>query len=391
MDTRPFFSFIVPCCDVEPYIEDCLQSILKQSFQDWECIINIETSKDGTEEIIRKKTVGDPRFRIFTGPRTGSCSVSRNKGIDVASGEYIIFLDGDDSISDGCLERLHTKISANPGADLYPCALIVQCEIKDKKQIAALKARNRMWFLSDGLIVDNYRMDVSGEMSGVDAIIGVKSYNPMLQMTIHRRQFLLDHDLKCIGGVRYQDQDFSRRAFLLAKRVIPLHEPYYIYRVHPNSIQTIAKSETEFLKDWGVILKSLLLFHEKLSRESHFDARITTILRRHLIRALIKRFFSIQCQKEIPREKRAEYLKDIFEDNFDAFDHMMASAPFDLSTEARLVRIFVKHVHLRWIVDLSFRVFFILFSVFVCFSSRKEMHELKHNASKTISNSEDEE
>ena len=49
---KPFFSFAVPCCDVEPYIEECLQSILNQSFQDWECILGIETSKDRTEEII---------------------------------------------------------------------------------------------------------------------------------------------------------------------------------------------------------------------------------------------------------------------------------------------------------------------------------------------------
>ena len=101
----PFFSIIVPCCDVEPYVRECLDSVLNQPFTDWECIIGVETSKDKTEEIVREYAAKDSRFRIFTGPRTGSCSASRNTGIDMATGEYIIFLDGDDTIVEGSLQR----------------------------------------------------------------------------------------------------------------------------------------------------------------------------------------------------------------------------------------------------------------------------------------------
>ena len=43
---QPFFSIIVPCCDVEPYVRECFDSLLNQSFSDWECLISIETSKD---------------------------------------------------------------------------------------------------------------------------------------------------------------------------------------------------------------------------------------------------------------------------------------------------------------------------------------------------------
>ena len=51
---KPFFSIIVPCCDVEPYLRDCLNSVLKQPFTDWECILGVETSKDKTEEVVRE-------------------------------------------------------------------------------------------------------------------------------------------------------------------------------------------------------------------------------------------------------------------------------------------------------------------------------------------------
>ena len=120
---KPFFSLVVPCCDVEPFIRECLASVTDQSFQDWECLIGLEPSKDKTEEVIGEITAGDERFRIFHGPRSGSCSASRNTGIDMARGEYVIFLDGDDGIEKESLARIAAAIKARPGADLYPCAI----------------------------------------------------------------------------------------------------------------------------------------------------------------------------------------------------------------------------------------------------------------------------
>ncbi len=277
---KPFFSFVVPCCDVEPYIEECLRSILDQSFQDWECILGIETSKDRTEEVIRERTAGDPRFKIFTSPRTGSCSASRNTGTDMAQGEYIIFLDGDDTIADGCLERLHEKISANPGADLYPCVIVANNEINGKSELR-----------------DNYGQDAPAEMTGVEAVLYLErrlhgSFCPMLQLTVHRREFLVEHDLKCIRGLRNQDSEFSPRALYLAKRVVPLHEPFYLYRIRPNSVQTKARGAGYFLKDWAIITKSLLAFYAKVSREEGFDERVVPCWIRQWFSRLNFRWFS---------------------------------------------------------------------------------------------------
>ena len=232
---KPFFSIVVPCCDVEPYIEECLDSVMNQSFQDWECILYIETSKDRTEEIIRKKITGNPHFKVFSGPKTGACSTARNTGVDMAQGDYVIFLDSDDTIADGCLGRLHEKICANLGADLYPCAMIVNNEFDGKS-----------------LLRDNYGQDAPAEMNGVEATIYLGrrfpgGIYPMLQMSIHRREFLVEHDLKCIRGLRCQDSEFSPRALYLAKRVVPLHEPFYLYRIRPNSVQTKAKGVGYFM------------------------------------------------------------------------------------------------------------------------------------------------
>ena len=343
---KPFFSFAIPCCDVEPYIEECLDSILNQSFQDWECILGIETSKDRTEEIIREKTAGDSRFKIFTSPRTGSCSASRNTGIDMAQGEYIIFLDGDDTIADGCLERLHEKIMANPDADLYPCAIIANNEINGKSELR-----------------DNYGQDTPAEMTGVNATLYLGhrlhgAFCPMLQLTVHRREFLVKHDLKCIRGLRHQDSEFSPRALYLAKRVVPLHEPYYFYRIRPNSVQTKAKGADYFMKDWSIITKSLLAFYDKVSREEGFNERVVPCWIRQWISRMNNRFFCPKAQQDISRKKRAEWLSFIFEDGFDSYNRMMKYGTLPQRIAAFHVRLFVKHPSLRWATELFFRVYF---------------------------------
>ena len=214
---KPFFSIIVPCCDVAPYLRESLDSVVKQPFSNWECLLGVEISKDNTEEIAREYAAKDPRFKVFTGPRSGSCSASRNTGIDMATGEYIIFLDGDDTIVEGSLQRLHDKIAARPGADLYPCAV----QVLDAKTGKITEVR------------DNYPPDAKPEFTGPEAtlfIAGIRKHPaPMMQLTICRREFLVEHKLKCIYGLRGQDRNFTPRALYFAKRVCPLHEPFYLY------------------------------------------------------------------------------------------------------------------------------------------------------------------
>ncbi len=226
----PFFSIIVPCCEVEPYVRECLDSVLDQPFTDWECLIGVEMSKDKTEEIVREYASRDARFKVFTGPRTGSCSASRNTGTDMATGEYVIFLDGDDTIAEGSLQRLHDEISARPGADLYPCAMRVYDDTTKK----------------DLELRDNYPEGFDKELTGPEATLLIytrlRAPCPMLQLTVFKRLHLVQNDLKCLHGLKRQDSEFAPRALYLAKRVIPLHEAFYIYRIRANSVSTLAKT-----------------------------------------------------------------------------------------------------------------------------------------------------
>jgi hypothetical protein len=180
----------------------------------------------------------------------------------------------------------------------------------------------------------------------------------MLQLTVHRRAFLVEHDLKCIRGLRNQDSEFSPRALYLAKRIVPLHEPFYLYRIRPNSVQTAARGADYFLKDWAVITKSLLAFYANVSREDGFDARVVPCWIRQWISRLNFRWFFPENINLIPREKRLEWLQFVFEDGFDSYNRMMKYGTVLQRMAAFHVRLFVKCPALRWYAELFFRLFF---------------------------------
>ena len=335
---KPFFSIVVPCCDVEQYIRECLDSVIGQSFADWECILGVETSKDRTEEIAREYVAKDSRFRMFTAERSGSCSASRNTGIDMAQGEYVIFLDGDDTIAEGSLRRLHDKIAARPGADLYPCAIQVHNDLTGK----------------DEELRDNYPPDAPAELTGTEAALLLYrrwlNPSPMLQFTVFRREFLVGHGLKCIYGLRNQDSEFSPRALYFAKRVAPLHEPYYLYRIRASSVQTAASGRGRgyFYRDWSVILRSLFAFHAAVSREDGFDRRLAACWARAWMSLLAIKWFSRDFVDKVPRQERLKSLSAVFADGFSDFDALLESATRSRRVAGWWVKSFVRHPAARW-------------------------------------------
>ena len=91
----PFFSIIIPVYNVEPYLRESLDSVLAQTFADWEAICVDDGSTDGSGSILDQYAAKDSRFRIFHQPNAG-VSAARNKALDEVHGEWFLFLDGDD-------------------------------------------------------------------------------------------------------------------------------------------------------------------------------------------------------------------------------------------------------------------------------------------------------
>lgn len=98
--TKPLFSIIIPVYNTAPYLRDCLDSIFNQTFTDWECICVDDGSTDNSSHILDEYQQKDKRFKVIHQKNTG-VSVARNKGLDMASGKWVSFVDADDIIELG--------------------------------------------------------------------------------------------------------------------------------------------------------------------------------------------------------------------------------------------------------------------------------------------------
>ncbi|HAS37211.1 MAG TPA: glycosyltransferase family 2 protein, partial [Ruminococcaceae bacterium] len=90
-------SIIIPVYNLEKYIKHCLESVVNQTYKELEIICIDDGSTDGSAEIIKSMAENDPRIKYIYQENAG-VSAARNKGLDTATGEYVMFVDGDDYI-----------------------------------------------------------------------------------------------------------------------------------------------------------------------------------------------------------------------------------------------------------------------------------------------------
>src|SRR6478609_2698254 len=103
MNSCPSISVIVPCYNQASFLPAAVLSVINQSCSNWECIIINDGSTDDTELVARECVKKDSRITLHN-KRNGGLSSARNYGINVAKGEYLLFLDSDDIIYPDYLE-----------------------------------------------------------------------------------------------------------------------------------------------------------------------------------------------------------------------------------------------------------------------------------------------
>ncbi|GGW66288.1 bifunctional glycosyltransferase/CDP-glycerol:glycerophosphate glycerophosphotransferase [Streptomyces xantholiticus] len=114
----PRFSVIVPAFKVQAYLHECLDSVLTQTFADLELIAVDDCSPDSCGAIIDEVAARDPRVRAVHLPRNVGLGQARNAGLALATGDYILFLDSDDSLVPGALEAVADRLERTGAPDV---------------------------------------------------------------------------------------------------------------------------------------------------------------------------------------------------------------------------------------------------------------------------------
>lgn len=120
---RPLISVIVPCYNVESYVEDCLKSILNQTYKNLEIIVINDASTDKTAEIVQRYQKKDERITFIDSTVNRGLSDVRNQGLQVSHGDYLSFVDSDDILAHNFYEVLMNEMDSDPQIDIAQCVL----------------------------------------------------------------------------------------------------------------------------------------------------------------------------------------------------------------------------------------------------------------------------
>ncbi|MFF9088114.1 CDP-glycerol glycerophosphotransferase family protein [Streptomyces sp. NPDC014991] len=114
----PRFSVIVPCYKVQAFLPECLDSVLGQSFGDFELIAVDDCSPDGCGAILDEYAARDPRVTVLHLPENAGLGRARNAGIPHATGDYLFFLDSDDTLTPGALRAIADRLAESADPDV---------------------------------------------------------------------------------------------------------------------------------------------------------------------------------------------------------------------------------------------------------------------------------
>jgi glycosyltransferase involved in cell wall biosynthesis len=267
-------TIVVPAYNVEPYVDRCLRSILDQdiSTNNYEVVIVNDGSTDGTKDIV-ESYVGSNIIVINQENKGLSCA--RNEGLRIARGEYVWFVDSDDSITIDSIKLILEAIKKSP-------------------DIIAL---NYTEFHDD----NRPPIDVCYKKKpncGIDLLTSILNYPA--QFYVYKKSFLLDNDLKFYPGIYHEDVEFTPRAVFLAKRISYIDTPLYFYYIHSNSITTTMNPKRAF--DYLKISEHLISFDRQHDRKAHKAFMII------VSRVICNAFLIITKSEDSKRKEFVDYM-----------------------------------------------------------------------------------
>lgn len=225
MSIKPTFSVIVPVYNVEVYLDECINSIINQSYRNFEVILINDGSTDDSLDICKKYSLIDDRVKVFDKKNSG-LSDTRNAGLLEAEGNYIFFIDSDDFLLDlEALNKLNSKIIDSSFDVVF---------FKFNK----FKDFNKKMLPCHYSIPENIYEDVSRwlvEMNRVDAF-----YNSAWSKIVSR-DLLIRHDIKFKPGLLGEDNHWFYSVVLHSTNYSFIDQPFIAYR---QRIGSITKSYT---------------------------------------------------------------------------------------------------------------------------------------------------
>ena len=261
-------SVIVPVYKVERYLDICLDSIINQTFEDFEIICVNDGSPDNCINILRQYAKFDSRIKIYSQKNKG-LSAARNTGLKYALGEYITFVDSDDLLSPVALERMYNNICEN-NSD-YMFSYVYQF----------LEDKGFYWELPN---IKEFKKYITKPVFN-ESELGPEFYLKYIFSAwakMYRKEFIKDFSFP--EGLIFEDLPFFAKCYLNATRISYDFEPLYFYRKTQNSI--ISSAGENFLDIFKINKITTKIFEESGKLEKYKTTLLVSQMESVLVRTL---------------------------------------------------------------------------------------------------------
>lgn len=218
-------SVVLPVYNVANYLKKCLDSLVNQTFKDFEVICVNDGSTDLSLSILEGYALTDSRFKIITQENQG-LSGARNTGIRNVQGEYVLFVDSDDWLAENALELLYNHVQGfNSDITMFKFKYYDEStSLYSEGPFTNLEVINSSFFTGNF-----YYMDV------LDILFKI-SHAPFNKL--YKTSFIRNLNAEFLHGSYYEDLEFFYKVFLKSRKVSVLPEYLYFYRIRDQSIST---------------------------------------------------------------------------------------------------------------------------------------------------------
>lgn len=217
----PKVSVIIPVYNVEKYIKECLNSIVNQTFKDIEIICVDDGSTDDSLSILNEYAKKDSRITVLTQKNQGA-AVARNRGIEIAKGEYLSILDSDDFFDVKMLEKMYNK-AIDTDADIVICEAN---RIEEKsKNVYILQNALRKRYLPDKDVF-NYA-DIKDK---IFQLTTAWAWNKLF-----KKDYIIQENVRFQNLKNINDFYFGYLALLLAKKITTVNDTLVMYRTNSKA------------------------------------------------------------------------------------------------------------------------------------------------------------
>lgn len=249
MEKQGLISVIIPVYNVEQYLCECVDSVLNQTWQNFEIILVDDGSRDGSPAICDDYAATNSRVRCIH-KENGGASSARNVGLDAAKGEYVFFLDSDDWLDTKAFEKLLIPME-DRRIDFSFCEA---CTVD--QDTGGVSFQNYAYWR-------NYGVGKSREF--FYEMVEKKEFHVAVWMILYRRDFLMREHLRFVEKIMYEDCIFAYQVYQQADYAAHIHEYLYHRRYRRNSVMTAKKTAYNFLS-------AKRAYEEVLVSWKHFDA-----------------------------------------------------------------------------------------------------------------------